>query len=80
MECDRDDTASSTSRHSNVIQSSGDALSFAIKSPQIATTPSLSEYHFGMCVAQMFEDVPKARRVHLKANIFNILAKEFDAV
>ena len=33
-----------------------------------------AEYHFGVCTAEMMEDIPKENRAKLKAKIFSILA------
>jgi len=42
----------------------------------ISNESKFSEYYFGMCVAQMMEDVPKSSRPLLKANMLKIVAME----
>lgn len=76
-ETDVYETASTASRRSNAMHSE-DTLPVTRRSTSASVQPTFSEYHFGMCVAQMFEEVPKVKRARLKANIFGIFAKELD--
>ena len=77
-----DETASSISRRSGNVaaQNSSGSLSTTVTSPPNSDHQRFSEYYFGMCVAEMFEEVHKNKRARLKANIFAVLAKEFDSL
>ena len=59
---------------SQLFTPSQQANSGASTSDVATSNRGYTEYHFGMCITEMMEDIPKDSRAKLKAKILHIIA------